>query len=98
MLKNKKKLPFNGIIFAGPSFGRPKKSKILSKISDISLKIMPNKAGIFALNYSNFSRNPNVGKLLSENKLMYHEKVCVGTLTVLTAMVKDMDAKTFKNL
>ncbi len=63
MLKNKKKLPFNGIIFAGPSFGRPQRSKVLAKISEVSLKIMPNKAGIFAFNYENFSRNPNIGKL-----------------------------------
>jgi hypothetical protein len=29
---------------------------------------------------------------------MYHEKVCVGTLTVLTAMAKDMNDKTYKSL
>jgi alpha-beta hydrolase superfamily lysophospholipase len=32
-LKNKKSLPFSGIIFTGPSFGQPKRSKILSKLS-----------------------------------------------------------------
>lgn len=32
-LKDKKKLPINGIIFSGPSFGRPQRSKVLSKIS-----------------------------------------------------------------
>lgn len=64
-LKNKKKLPLNGIIFAGPSFGQPKRSKVLAKLSEFSLKIMPNKAGIFALRYENFSRNPNVGKLFT---------------------------------
>ena len=33
LLRNKKKLPLNGIVFTGPSFGQPKRSKILSKLS-----------------------------------------------------------------
>ena len=32
-LRDKRKLPFSGIIFTGPSFGRPQRSKVLAKIS-----------------------------------------------------------------
>lgn len=98
LLKNKKQLPFRGIIFTGPSFGRPQRSKVLAKLSEFSLKIMPNRTGIFPLNYENFSRNPNAGKLLTESKLMYHDKVNVGSLIVLTSLAKDMNEKTFKSL
>ena len=59
---------------------------------------MPNRTGIFAFKYDNFSRNPNVTKVFQESKLMYHDKVNVGTLTVLTKISKDMDEKLFKTL
>lgn len=52
----------------------------MSAISDFALKLMPNSAGIFPLNFQNVCRNPTASNYLKNDPNMYHGKVCVGTL------------------
>ena len=63
-----------------PLLAQPQSNKILATISQVALKIMPNRAGIFATDVLKASRNPAVSELLKNDPLMYHEKIYANTL------------------
>lgn len=68
------------MILVAPTLKKPENSKMLSAISDVALKLMPNKAGLFQPSFERVVKNPNASKYLDSDKIAYHEKVFVGTL------------------
>jgi hypothetical protein len=62
----------NGIIVGNPSLKKPESSKVVSALSDFALKIMPNRAGLFAFDFRNIARNPTASSLLINDPLIYH--------------------------
>jgi hypothetical protein len=46
-----KQFKFSGIIISAPGLKRPEHNKLMSAISGVALKFMPNKAGLFAPNF-----------------------------------------------
>jgi alpha-beta hydrolase superfamily lysophospholipase len=87
LAKEKKEFKVSGLIVANPSLKKPESSKVLSAISGFALKVMPNRAGLFAFNFNNLSRNPNASSVMLKDPLMYHEKVFVGTLLEMQEMM-----------
>ena len=81
-LQKKEKFKISGLILLSPSLKRP--SNTLSAISGFALKLMPNKTGLFKLNFSQATRNPSVAEFLEKDPLVYHQKVMVGTLTQMS--------------
>lgn len=93
LAKEKKEFKVSGLIVANPSLKKPESSKVLSAISGFALKVMPNRAGLFAFNFNNLSRNPNASSVMLKDPLMYHEKVFVGTLLEMQEMMELIDEK-----
>lgn len=71
---------FAGLIMTSPSLKKPAHSKVLSAISDVALKLMPNRTGLFEPLYENVCKNPTASEYLKKDPNCYHGKVFVGTL------------------
>lgn len=59
---------------------------------------MPNRAGLFAFNFANVTRNPTASKILTNDPLMYHEKVYVKTLMEMQEMMEIIGEKQWSKL
>lgn len=46
------------MILASPALKKPGNSKVLSAVSDVALKLMPSKTGLFQPDYSRLVKNP----------------------------------------
>lgn len=57
--KQFKHLKFSGLIMACCGLKKPARSKFLLAVSDIALKLMPNRAGLVSLDFRNLCSNPN---------------------------------------
>lgn len=80
------------------SFKKPSHSKVLSAVSDIALKMMPNKTGLFQPNYTMNVKNPNATQFLIKDKLVNHDKVMVGTLMQMMNFMKKNEESSWKKL
>lgn len=70
--KTLKQFKFAGLMLASPSLKKPAANKVLGAVSDVALKLMPNKAGLFAMQFERSTKNPNGTKYLENDKLIYH--------------------------
>lgn len=79
------------MVLCSPALKKPSNSKVLSAVSDVALKLMPNKAGLFQPNYERSVRNPKASEYLKQDKLVYNEQVKVGTLMQMMNLMKKND-------
>lgn len=67
------------MILISPALKRPG-GKVMGALSGFALNLLPNRKGLFNINFENHSQNPNVTKYLLEDPLVYHDKMMVGSL------------------
>lgn len=78
--KEIKQIKFSGIVMGSPLLAQPKSNKFLATISEVALKLIPNRTGMFATDVLKASRNPTVSEFLKNDPLVYHEKIYANTL------------------
>lgn len=86
------------MILASPSLKKPGHSKVLSTISDVALKLMPNKTGLFQPDYARLVKSVNASQFILKDKTVNHDKVMVGTLMQLMSFMKKNDEDSWKKL
>lgn len=77
---------------------KPAHSKVLSALSDVAFKLMPNKTGLFEPQFENISSNPKVCEYLRNDPDMFKGKVFVGTLMQMMNFMEKNDEKNWKKL
>lgn len=92
------KFNFSGMILISVALKKPASSKALSAISDVALKMMPNKTGLFQPNYTMNVKNPNATQFLVKDKLIHHDKVMVGSLMQMQNFMKKNEESSWKKL
>jgi hypothetical protein len=64
-------------------------------LSDVALKLMPNRTGLFSLDFVNSSKNKAVTKYLQKDPLIYHDKVFVGNLMQFMKIMDEVEEKSW---
>lgn len=86
------------MILAAPSLKKPGHSKVLAAVSDVAMKLMPSKTGLFLPDFSRTVKNPKASEYLAKDANANHEKVMVGTLMQLMSFMKKNDEDSWKKL
>lgn len=84
------KLNIAGIILISTTLKQPGNSKVMSSISGAALKLMPNKTGLFAPDYTRYCKNPKASDFITNDPNVCHSKIMVGTLTQMTTMMENV--------
>lgn len=69
--KEIKKVKIAGLIIGAPLLAQPQSNKFLATVSEVALKLIPNRTGIFATDPLKASKNPNVSEYIKTDPLIY---------------------------
>ena len=76
-----------GALFAAVVFKKPEMGAIADAFAGFALKVMPEKMGLFAPDYTKITRNKTNTKILQEDPLVLKDKIFAGNLQKMMGMI-----------
>ena len=96
-LVKENKFKIAGVILFSSTLKKPG-NKLASSLSGFALKILPNRKGLFKVNFANHTKNLKGTAFMEKDPLIYQNEVFAGTLTQLSEILDKNDEDDWKKM